>query len=115
MEPYFLSLVQLSWQPHTPPNTCPCTGPTHLPSLERRDSVRMEWGTQSGKGTEARGAEGRSVSPQAHPWGLETRGSQIHAASVTNPSLATGASRRAPRGRGPGSFGPPRPSAAGRG
>lgn len=38
--------------------------------------------------------------PQAHPWGRRTQRAEIHVASVTHPSLATGASRRAPRGRG---------------
>ncbi|XP_061035545.1 basic proline-rich protein-like isoform X2 [Eubalaena glacialis] len=44
--------------------------------------------------------------PQAHPWGLRTQRAEIHAASVTHPSLATGASRRAPRGRGAGRAAP---------
>ncbi|XP_019500071.1 PREDICTED: uncharacterized protein LOC109383784 [Hipposideros armiger] len=58
---------------------------------------------------------GEEHAPQAHPWGLRTQRSEIHAVSATHPSLATGASRRAPRGRGTGSHGPRRPRAAGGG
>lgn len=54
----------------------------------------------------------RRVRRQAHPWDLGTQSAGIHAAGVTHPSLATGASRRAPRGRGAGSCGPGRPRAA---
>ncbi|XP_070457194.1 uncharacterized protein [Equus przewalskii] len=58
---------------------------------------------------------GEERDPQAHPWGRRTRRAEIHAASVTHPSLATGASRRAPRGRGAGRSSPGRPRAARRG
>lgn len=107
MEPYFLSWVGVIWDPHThTPNTCPPVQvPPTRPPRSSEALFGCQWGTQSRKGTGARGQRGGAY-PQAHPWGLRTQRAEIHAASVTHPSLAIGASRRAPRGRDAGRAAP---------